>query len=303
MNSTYEKWVIHGWQGITFETPVDWELATVQGDAKKGYLSLDDGRMMRLELKWEASKSSLDIAKTVSHHITQLKRKVGKKAPPLRVKRNLKFVRLRGKDYECFSAENEMHAYNLLSRCQKCGRLILLCLLFDPEKDNKEDIFQRIVSSLRDHPSGGNIKWALYGFNFSLPEKAHLLENALKAGSIELTFQEPNGEISVARVGLAESTLRREKFESWFHQRYAKRLGAFRYNTEKTKFKSHLALQVQGETPRFRGLLPILRKKEYLKALAWFCEVTDKIYVFRTIGKDKDGQTFRRFCTAVECHS
>jgi len=301
MNSAQGKWFFHGWQGITFETPADWELAAVQGDVKKGYLSLDDGRMMRLELKWEPSKSSLAIARTVDHHIAQLQRKAGKKVPPLKVKRNLKLVRLRGKDYECFSIENEVKAYNLLSRCQKCGRVLLLCVLFEPDKEG-EVIFQRIVSSLHDHPSGGKVEWGLYGFYFTLPEKAPLLGNTLKAGSIELNFQEPDGEISVARIGLAESTLRRQKFDSWFHGRYGKRLAAFRYDTEKTKFKGHLALEVKGETPRLRRLLPILRRKEYLKALAWFCEVTDKIYVFRTIGKDKDSQTFRHFSEAVECH-
>jgi len=300
MNSVQGKWLLHGWQGITFETPADWELAAVQGDAKKGYLSLDDGRMMRLELKWEPSKSSLAIAKTVDHHIAQLQRKAGKRAPPLKVRRNLKLVRLRGKDYECFAIENEVKAYNLLSRCENCGRVLLLCVLLEPDKE--EVIFQRIVSSLCDHPYGGKVKWGLYGFYFILPEKAHLLENTLKAGSIELNFQEPEGEISVARIGLAESTLRRQKFDSWFHERYGKRLAAFRYSTEKTKFKGHLALKVKGGTPRLRGLLPILRRKEYLRALAWFCEVTDRIYVFRTISKAKDSQTFRRFSAAVECH-
>jgi hypothetical protein len=304
MNITPGKWLLHGWQGITFETPLDWELAAVHGDNKKGYLSLDDGRILRLELKWEPAKSSLDIAKTVSHHLAQLQRKAGKKAPPLKVQRNLKLARLRGKDYECFSVEDGLYSLNLLSRCQKCGQVILLSVLFDPDEDReKEDIFQRIVSSLRDHPSGGEIKWALYGLCFTLPEKAYLSENTLKAGSIELNFREAKGEISVARIGLAGTVLRRKKLDSWFYERYAKRLAAFRYDTERTKFRDHLALEVKGETPRFRGILPVIRSKEYLKALAWFCETMDKIYVFLTIGKDKESQTFERFSSAVECHS
>jgi len=304
MNSLQGKWLFHGWQGITFETPVDWELAAVHGDAKKGYLSLDDGRMLRLELKWEPSKSSLDIAKTVSHHLGALRRKAGRKAPAPEVKRDLKLARLKGKDYECFSVTNGMCSLNLLSRCQKCRRVILLSVLFNPDEDReKEGIFQRIVNSLRDHPSGGKINWALYGLRFALPEKAHLSENTLRAGAIELKFREPKGEISVARIALAGSILRHKKLDSWFYERYGKRLTAFRYDAERTKFKGHLALEVKGETPRFRGFLPTIRRKEYLKALAWFCEVMDKIYVFLSIGKDKEGQTFERYSAAVECHS
>ena len=72
------QWNKFGWQGISFTKPMEWELGKVEGDARRGYLRLDNHVLSRMELRWQKHTSKAPLEKILNKHLRNLKREAKK---------------------------------------------------------------------------------------------------------------------------------------------------------------------------------------------------------------------------------
>ena len=93
MNRGASKWVVTGWHHLSFERPEDWSIGAVSGDFSTGYLRLDDSEMPRFELRWERTRGRESADQVVARYLKNLAGKGGKKAPPVKVRRDLALIK------------------------------------------------------------------------------------------------------------------------------------------------------------------------------------------------------------------
>src|SRR5512137_2047380 len=115
-----------GWQDIVFPIPDGWDLSRVEGNAKKGYLRLDDSSMPRIELRWDASGKKTNIKQVADNYVANLKKakKTGS-AANLSVRRNLRLEQenngtAASSKYEFFTWEKDLKAHCFIRHCGEC---------------------------------------------------------------------------------------------------------------------------------------------------------------------------------------
>ena len=290
-----------GWQGLEFDVPEDWNIAVVQGEFESGYIRLDDDAMVRVELKWEGRRNRLTLGKVVDNYLRMLEKKAKKHKLPFEYKRNLKFAKLEGHDFECLSWESDFSAMSVAARCNDCGRVILARVLYT-KGDGGRAAAKRLFSTLRDHPEGDMVKWEFFGFRFASPVGFTLDQSALKTGCIEMLFSDRKEEFEVSRLALAQVLLKRQSLKAWFKDYYQKRLKTFKVEIDKSEYRGHPALAVSGRTSVKKSLLSGFARRRYIHCRVWHCEETDKLFVLRIVSSKETDERFEKFCEQVACH-
>ena len=83
-------WKKLGWQGLELEVPEPWDLSAHSGSYRKGYLRLDDGERIRLEVRWEHQRRRVDIGDVVARSLKTAAKEISRKGIEFRSKRHLK---------------------------------------------------------------------------------------------------------------------------------------------------------------------------------------------------------------------
>jgi hypothetical protein len=176
-----------------------------------------------------------------------------------------------------------------------------------------DDLVSTILASLTDHPEEGKNTWAVYDLMCYVPEAFTLLERSLKSGNIQLTFQnparkKPEHTVLVEYVSLASMLLRKVSLMEWFESFFAKPLRDFQIIHDDVEVQGHRGIEVLGRPKsRWRQLLvplPLISRKprRYMKARAWHCEESNKIFAIRVISRDQADELFEVMPIEVVCH-
>lgn len=295
-----QDWKPFAWQGIRIETPPDWSLGSVNGDARKGRFRLDDEELVRLEAQWERGRDRTDLGPLVENHIRGLQRAAKKQKITFRSERDVAIALPPDLEATCFEWRGDYKAYNLLTFCPECKRVLLVRVLAR-SGERLRPVAARVFESLRDHPSQGVTPWAVYGLELEVPERFALETSALTLQRIELVFRSGRDQAAAARFSLAEMQLRNTTLEDWFTRRYEKELRACRRMlVEEEEYRGHEALRFTANPGG--GLLGLLSRPQTLVGRIWRCPEEDKILVARWRATRDRLEGFESFCGSVKCH-
>jgi len=288
-----------GWQGLTVRVPTAWEPQSLSGTRTQGALQLDDGEAIRLRCTWRELRRPPDLLAEVDAYISGLQKAARKKGVDFSVKRDVPFPLPEELAGICFLWRAEETAYASLLYCQECRRLSGLYVFGRPGQGLEREAKQ-VIASFRCHGKGGRESWSIFGLRVELPSNWELIKSELRAGQVTLQLLRGREEVSVSRVALARSILRRQKFVRWAEGFYGKSLAGFRWKGERTEYRGHIALAVEGEE-RLRGPLPrLFGKPRHLRVRAWYCQELDKIYSVWYVGDD--GGALEGLSAQVPCH-
>jgi hypothetical protein len=298
-------WHRFAWQGVRCETPATWELASAKGDARKGYCTLDDGEITRLQIRWQTGGKG-SVSEVVDRYLKALAKRT-RRSPP-RVQRNTRLVQIPDADVETFAWHEEVSpsgasgsndVTGLALNCRKCGRTCLLCAL-SPRSEAFRPVAKRVLGSFRDHPDEGRVAWSVLGFQFDVPEGYLLLDHALKAGRLDFTFRAGRISARAVRVGLAEIVLREQSLADWLKKDAAGLFPGGELTCAETAFRQHPAVEIAGR--RRSRWHAIIRRSASIRCRAWHCAQTNAIYVARWVGPEDLLPQYETFAGSFVCH-
>jgi hypothetical protein len=296
-----KEWSKFGWQGVTVDVPLGWELRRFNGNRAKGYARLADENLSRLEIRWEKLKRGVEFDKLVKNALAQIE-----KQKNVEIERHTRMAELQNKDVETFTTrptgkKGGPHSYNIIAACRECGRIVMIRLLFMPG-ENMKAVATRVFESMVDHSYDGADVWAAYGLEFAVPETVGLDEALIYPGSIDFRFRYKHDRIDVARIALASTILKHVSLGRWFTDYARKRFKKVSYKGHDTEIMGHQGLELSGRLKGIGALLPrLIRRQRYLCRL-WHCEKSDKICLYSVLAKEKNFDRFASHYDRVVSH-
>ncbi len=290
-------WSPFAWQGIQVETPRAWELGAVAGDRRKGYFRLDDADMPRFEARWESGGSGESVHAMADRYL----KKAGLAGVEAahKVERDVRLARPEGLETEFFITHGDPNAMHAAARCRDCGRVALLRVFYRSD-ESLEPVMTRLFDSYRDHARGGKTPWSLYGLRIEVPENYALLRHSIRAGRVELEFAGKRARAVAARVGLAETVLKKSSLLDWLKKDSKGWWPACSLAFAERKRGEHANVEVSGgERSLARKTLGRLR---VARGMAWHCEPSNALYVARWFGRKDAASEFAAFAESFLCH-
>jgi hypothetical protein len=290
-------WSPFAWQGIQIETPRAWELGCVAGDRRKGYFRLDDADMPRVEAKWQSGGPRESVLAVADRYLK--KAGLTGAAAEQKVERHVRLAPPADMETEFFITRGDPNAMHMAARCRDCGRVALLRVFYRSDEP-LQPVMARLFGSYRDHARNGKTPWSLYGLQFEVPEDHVLLRHNIRAGRVELEFAGKRACVLAARVGLAETVLKKTSLLDWLKKDSTGRLPACLMAFAETKRGNHAAIEITGcERSVARRMLGRLR---VARGLAWHCEPSNALYLARWLGREENVSEFAAFAGSFHCH-
>jgi hypothetical protein len=190
MNETSDmtRWDEIAWNGISFQKPSCWEIATIG----RNYLMVGTHKDPRMEITWGNPST------TASHHrdlklLQAAKRSLGRKKrglsvdtwnPPQSWLDALPAHKVRG-----FSWINQTEKA-LIITCDFCHRASMLQFYQSSSEDSGDfnAIISRLLSTFRDHSEDNRQKWALFDVRATLPAAFKIKSYQFSPGFMTMDF-------------------------------------------------------------------------------------------------------------------
>jgi len=290
-----------GWQGFGLEHPADWELSRIRGSRRATYLALDDGESVRLEVNWRPVRKDAPLDKLVDKQAATLSKAAARRKVNLRVGRRQRIGRVRGFEFETFTWSADVGACELVARCKRCSRVVLLRVIGDRAK-LPVDVSARIFSSLECYCEKDYERWGTFGLDVRVPTAFDLERSSLKAGLCELVFSDRRTELRVMRVSMGRAILEDKKMVAWYEGLASKLLRPFDVTWDEQTFRGHLGYLARGEPASNRRLLGIFRSARKLCVHCFWCEPTDKIFVVAADGTGEVEELVGTIRDGLVCH-
>jgi len=301
-STSLTRFTTFGWQGISFLLPENWEVTSLSNEPNKGDISLDDGITERIRLHWEVPPSSFSLQKIIDKHIHSLKNEAQKKRMPFQIRRKVNLTKknlFKSRNGESFIWTADYRAYDTIWYCKTCGKLLLMKVLGKKEEDMQE-IVEKIYGSLQDHPRGGKVTWGIYGLLFYLPQDYKLDEFSLKSGFIKLKFTRNTDSFIIERWGLANIITRNKKLKDWFVETYPQEIKNISKIKELGEKDNHQEIEFAGWR---RKRIPFKKEKNFIYGKAWFCPMSNRIWVLFSHQYPRTSSIIEERAQAVICHN
>lgn len=296
-----KDWALFGWQGITLDVPLDWEIRRFHGTRSKGYARLEDGDDVRLEMRWDKSKGrGPSFTDLTDRHISGMMKK-----DKVDVERHTGLAKPEGKEVETYTVrppETSLPpSYQMISRCPECSRIVMIRIPYQ-RGENIKAIVRRIFSSLQDHSYDGADVWSVYGLRFAVPDTVELDDALLYPGSIEFSFLKGHDRIELGRLAFGSVILERQTLEEWFEVFSKKRFKRMTYEARPQEIRGHQGLIAHGRLKRFGAMLLRFARRQRFLCDLWHCPVSDKLYYYAVLAGSRNHDNFVAHSARVICH-
>lgn len=320
-----------GWQGYTTELPEGWNPGKFSGTRARGDLRVDDDNGVRLELRWEESKKTPDVEKSVANFLETLGKEAKKRRAPFKIVEDAKVVSRSKKRKEQVTSFGWIGAADAPSSCgfgaawfcPTCDRVTFAHVVGQPnEKTSKiERLASEILGPLECHGEGGWDSWSFFDLKIEIPAEFELGRAQLLLNKTELEWVRPKpiglygwgrraerlklSRFPVASVLLADSTL--ETWADWNVRDKNKALSL--KDATPTTVNGHEAVLYSGGPKDPRTALSVwlfdklLRRRTPPGQLrVWNCEVSNRIWAFENEVSSVNLHIVGDVLDSLECH-
>jgi len=288
------------WQGIRLRVPSGWELVSIRGGWKAGYISLADQFAVRLEMKWQKPPAPVEPHEVASAYIQQLRNQAKRARTPITVHRDLNLASLKGKQTECYEWSCASSGVGMVSRCEACGRVVHVILPAEPGRSQR-GIARRVFSSLVDHWADGWLPWRFYGMGFASPESLPLVRHELKTGCIRMLFGRRRRQLEFVRVSMAEAVLRGKPLREWLAGFHTQKLKPWRLCSSEGPVHGHPGLRLDGSAKLLSNPGRLLGLPRQMHLACWHCEASNRILIVDHSAPRGEGEVFEKALESLEC--
>lgn len=286
---------------LGLEHPSVWELNRVKGNRSSGYLALDDGERVRLEVSWRPVKRGVELETVADRQAKTLRAAAKRRKIDIELKRRQRIGRVKDFEYETFTWRADVAACELVARCADCSRVLLVRAIGDADAAPTKEA-GHVFSSLVCYCGGDVERWGTFGLDVTIPMRFDLERSSLRAGLCELVFSDHRVELHVSRAGLGRVLLEKQKMVTWYEQTAGKLLKPFKMTWVDEGFRGHIGHAGTGELRANRRLLGFFRTDRAFSVHCFYCDVSDKILSVSAEGPGDVREVVETVREGLLCH-
>jgi hypothetical protein len=320
-----------GWQGYSTEIPETWNPGKFSGTRAKGDLRVDDEGGVRLELRWESTKKTPDVEKSVNNFLQTLDKDAKKRKTAFQIVEGTHIVskgKKRKDQVTSFGWIGEEKAssscgFGAAWYCSTCDRVTFAHVVGHPnEKPSKiERMASEILGPLECHGEGGWDAWSLYDVRLEVPAEFELARAQLRLNKIELEWIRPRPigiygwgrrpeRLKITRFPVASVLLADQSLEDWAIWNVRDKQKVLRLDTgESGNVNGHPAVIYSGgvRDPRVAFSIWVFdkllrRRTPPGEVRVWNCEHSNRIWAYESEVSPVNLHVARDVLDSLQCH-
>lgn len=260
------KWRQIAWNGVRFDTPMDWEI----GRIGHRYLLLETPGGPVMEVKWAPVKGKFSLRTQLKHLAASQGRQVRRGLREEKLPAD--WARVIGRyDSLGFAWQTDtIGGRGAVLYCRGCRKAVLL-QFFDTNGQRLFTQADRVLATFEDHAEGRKTLWSVFDIHAEVPVGYHLKRFRFEAGAYELSFTNRQSHLTLQRWGPAAALLKDGGLEG-FEQRC---LGLSANRSVIFKKRSPLTVELEGGPPSglFSRLCRRLQRHSLYRRLRLWYEV------------------------------
>ncbi len=244
------KWRQIAWNGVRFDTPIDWEI----GKIGHRYLLLETPRGPVMEVKWAPVKGKFKLRTQLKHLVAsqgrRLRRSLREEKLPTDWARAIERYDSLGFAWQT----NSIGGRGAVLYCPDCRKAVLL-QFFETTGQRPFKQADRVLASFDDHTDDRKTFWSVFDIAAEVPATYHLKRFRFEAGAYELSFTSRQSQLTLLRWSPAAVLLKDGGLEG-FEQRC---FGLSANRSVRFKKRSPLIVELEYGSPS--GLFPRLYRR------------------------------------------
>jgi hypothetical protein len=244
------KWRQIAWNGVRFDTPMDWEI----GKIGHRYLLMETPRGPVMEVKWAPVKGKFKLRTQLKHLVAsqgrQLRRSLREEKLPTDWAQAIERYDSLGFAWQTDSIGGR----GAVLYCPGCRKAVLL-QFFETTGQRPFKQADRVLASFDDHTDDRKTFWSVFDIVAEVPATYHLKRFRFEAGAYELSFTNRQSQLTLLRWSPAAVLLKDGGLEG-FEQRC---LGLSANRSVRVKKRSPLTIELEDGSPS--GLFPRLYRR------------------------------------------
>lgn len=244
------KWRQVAWNGVRFDTPMDWDIAKID----HRYLLLETPGGPAMEVKWAPVKGKFilrtQLKRLAASQGRQLRRSFREEELPTDWARAIERYDSLGFAWQTDS----ICGRGAILYCPGCRKAVLL-QFFETAEQQPFRQADRVLATFDDHTEGRRTLWSVFDIVAEVPALYHLKRFRFEAGAYTLSFANRQSQLTLQRWGPAAVLLKDGGLEG-FEQRC---LGLSAIRSVTFKKRSPLTVELAGGPPS--GLFPRLYRR------------------------------------------
>jgi hypothetical protein len=313
-----------GWQGLLVNVPDAWDLTGFSGDDQTGYVRIDDGEEMAVEVKWATEplprkKNEVvkkpDVEVRRESYFRLLKKSAKKKKLDVSTKETdaPKVVLRPERTATGFTWVADRKALGTVWHCDICRRTVIAQVLGSPSgKGAFGTTAEAVLGSLRCHGDDPLWKtWALYDLQTQVPSDYRLESQELMNVYLRLTFAQKTARLTVEQWSLANVARKSSYLDVWVASNTkSPELNGARYVVTEGKIVEHDSIKMTGGLgfglPMLQATRDVMRFRwpaTRFTGVAWECEPSNKLFTISHLRAAKQPALADSVAERTHCHS
>ena len=305
------------WQGLTVRVPFDWDVTGFSGDAREGYLRIDDGDTGSLELKWAThgprEKSEPDVEVRAESYLLTLERAAKKKKIRFesKVGPSPRGVDRPDRLTAGFSWTGDRRAVGIVVYCRASRRIVIAQVVGGADGRAPGRRAEELLRTLETQDSTqGWRRWALYDLDVTVPDDFALTAPQVMNVYVKLGFTRRAERLTVEQWSVADVARRGAFLDVWLSMNSRGELRGMKTTAEETISQGHDGVALTGRPeiglPLFDAVKlavknlhpPALR----FSAVGWECEPGNKIYLVQHTRPRRSEPLAVEVARRTQCH-
>lgn len=231
------------WEGVGLFVPQHWEFGRRGGDARRGFLRIDDETRIVAQLRWWPASRPIAFNRLVDQHARLIGGRHRTQRPPFRPVTGLVLpAATPGDRTGVFTSVPEAAAAGgdgellIIQQRMAAGRMLVVRVLIAGGQPSPERL-RHMLPGLRLQPLQGPRDWAAHDFALRTPPGYSLRQAVLNTGIAYLRFARGRRRIGLRRFSAADAVMGTphptlETLEQWCRRVYANAFYDLRYRVE-----------------------------------------------------------------------
>ena len=190
-----------GWQGYLAHLPASWNPGKFSGKRNNGDIRVDDEDGTRLELRWEETRKTPDVARSIENFLNQLEKSAKKRGETFQIDENAHTVSKGRKRKEQVTSFGWIGApgaqtscgYGAAWSCPVCNRVTFAHVL-GHANDKPGKIMRlagEILGDMECHGEGGWDTWGAFDLQLEIPTQFELKSAQLQLNKLDIEWVRP----------------------------------------------------------------------------------------------------------------